>query len=92
MFKIVTCLAAAALVLVTAPAEAQSPGDACPPPKSGFVLWDVDTEPYEADNYFDEVLGNGDGWVCARPTYVVLDENDEPFQIYNFIDNMVVAR
>jgi hypothetical protein len=35
--------------------------------------------------------GNVDGWVCAQPKKIVLDENGNPFQIYNFIDNRVAG-
>jgi hypothetical protein len=54
------------------------------------VLWDVNTEPYAVDNAVDE-QGNADGWVCAQPKKIVLDENGNPFQIYNFIDNRVAG-
>ena len=91
MFRIVSCLGVATLVLVPAPADAKPPGAACPVPSSGFVLWDVETEPYGVDNLVDQA-GNGDGLVCAMPIYVELDENGEPFQVYNFIDNRVVSR
>jgi hypothetical protein len=92
MFKIVTGLAAAAgLLCLATPAQASNTaGNGCPPVKSGFVLWDVGNEPYHADNLVDEA-GNNDGWACARPTYVVTDENGDPFQIYNFIDNGVAG-
>lgn len=91
MSKMITGLAATAgLLLLATPAQAQSPGDACPPGNSGFILWDVSTEPYQVDNLVDE-HGNGDGWVCAQPWKVVTDENGNPFQLYNFIDNRVVV-
>ncbi len=83
---------ASALVCLAAPAQASPnpPGHGCPGGGSGYVLWDVATEPYGADNAVDE-KGNNDGWACASPRKVVLDENGEPFQFYNFIDNRVVT-
>lgn len=92
MSKIITGLATAAgLLCLTVPAQASvSAGAGCPPGHSGYVLWDVGTEPYRVDNAVDE-KGNGDGWACARPGKVVTDENGNPFQLYNFIDNRVVV-
>jgi len=94
MNRAITSLAAglataAGLGVFATPAQAAPTRDGCPGAKSGFVLWDIATEPYGADNFVDTIIGNGDGWVCARPIYVVTDENGEPFQIYNFIDNHV---
>ena len=87
MSKIITGLAVAAfLVSLPAPAQADSSGTSCPGGGSGFVLWDVSAEPYAVDNLVDEG-GNNDGWACAKPTYVVTDEEGDPFQIYNFLDN-----
>jgi hypothetical protein len=85
--KIVISLAAAA-ILVSLPAQSQaSPsGTSCPGGNSGFVIWDVSTEPYGVDNFVDE-RGNDDGWACAKPIYLVTDEDGNPFQIYNFLDN-----
>jgi hypothetical protein len=96
MNKAITGLAAglataAGLVLTATTADAASGGDSCPLEQSGFALWDIATEPYGVDNSVD-AKGNGDGWVCARPIYVVTDENGEPFQIYNFLDNKFAAR
>ena len=93
MSKMITGLATAAgLLFLATPAQAfQSAGNACPPGHSGYVLWDVSTEPYGVDNSVDE-QGNGDGWACARPTKVVTDEDGNPFQLYNFIDNRVVGQ
>ena len=90
MNKMITGLAAAALLCLATPAQAsESAGTGCPPGNSGFLLWDVSTEPYHVDNAVDE-QGNNDGWACARPGEVVTDENGDPFQLYNFIDNRVV--
>ena len=88
MTKIVTSVAAAAFVAICLPGSAQaSPlGTACPGGSSGFVLWEVSTEPYGADDAVDE-RGNNDGRVCAKPIYVVTDDDGNPFQIYNFLDN-----
>jgi len=82
-----TVAAAAGLCGLASPSHASpDSSDACPPGNRGFVLWDVSTEPYGVDNAVD-VKGNNDGWACARPIYIVTDENGDPFQIYNFIDN-----
>jgi hypothetical protein len=87
MPKIITSLAVAAcLASLPAPAQADSSGTSCPGGGSGFVLWDVSAEPYGVDNLVDDG-GNQDGWACARPIYVVTDEEGNPFQIYNFLDN-----
>ena len=83
-----TAVAAGLLSLAT-PAQASPTADrACPPGNSGYILWDVSTEPYGADNIVDE-QGNGDDFACARPGKVVTDEDGNPFQLYNFIDNRV---
>jgi len=80
--------AAASLTSLTSPTYASpGTGDGCPPGNGDFVLWDIRTEPYGVDNFVDAAFNN-DGWVCARPTHVVTDENGDPFQIYNFIDNI----
>ena len=88
MTKIVTSVAAAAfLVCLPGSALASPSWTACPGGgSSGFVLWDVSTEPYGVDNLVDE-RGNNDGWACAKPLYVVTDDDGSPFQIYNFLDN-----
>ncbi len=92
MSKTITGLAAAAgLIFLASPALASQPDrTGCPGGNSGFELWDVSTEPYRVDNLVDDI-GNQDGWACAKPTFVVLDENGDPFQIYNFLDNMFVV-
>ena len=87
MTKIVTSAAAAAfLICLPGSAQASSSGTACPGGSSGFLLWAVSTEPYGADNLVDE-RGNNDGWACAKPIYVVTDDDGNPFRIYNFLDN-----
>lgn len=63
-----------------------SPGGHCPGGKSGYVEWAVSKGPYQVDNRVDE-QGNNNGTVCAKPGKVVTDENEEPFQLYNFIDD-----
>jgi hypothetical protein len=78
-----TCLAT--------PVHASPSGDACPGGRSQFVLWDVSTEPYGVDNLVDE-RGNNDGLACAKPIYSVVDEEGNPFQIYNFLDNSFPSR
>jgi hypothetical protein len=81
--------AAAVLLSLATPAQANAAADTgCPTGNSGYMLWDVSTEPYGADNIVDE-QGNGDGFACARPGKVVTDEDGNPFQLYNFIDNRV---
>jgi hypothetical protein len=91
MNKLITGLAAAGIVCAVAPSPATaSAGSSCPPGHSGFFLWDVNTEPYAADNAVDE-QGNADGWVCALSGRIILDENGNPFQTYNFIDNRVAG-
>jgi hypothetical protein len=88
MSKFVIGVAASVLAIcLPGSAQASPPGTSCPGGLSGFVLWDVSTEPYGVDNLVDEV-GNNDGWACAKPIYVVTDEDGNPFQIYNFLDNM----
>jgi hypothetical protein len=85
-------LAGAALLVPLSPAAAaESPGGHCPPPGSGYQVWDVNTEPYGADNRVDE-QGNNNGFVCAKPGKVVTDEDGQPFQLYNFIDDRGAAR
>jgi hypothetical protein len=75
-------------VAASAPALAATTGGHCPPASSGFVLWDADTEPYIMDNRADTWgSGNGNGVVCAKPMQLILDENGEWFQLYNFIDD-----
>jgi hypothetical protein len=88
----ITVMSAAALVIgsvaLAVPAGAASTGGHCPPPNSGYIVWDVNAEPYQADNRADTFGGgNGNGIVCAKPMKVVIDENGNPFQIYNFIDD-----
>ncbi len=77
--------------ILVGPAQA-SPASSfiCPPDQSGFTLWDVSAQPYVHDNAVDE-KGNGDGFVCAKPGGVFILDDGTPFQLYNFIDNHVVA-
>jgi hypothetical protein len=86
LHTLAACLFAAALLVPASPATAASPGGHCPPAVSGYQIWDVNTEPYRADNGVDE-KGNNNGLVCAKAEKIVLDDNGEPFQIYNFIDD-----
>ena len=58
----------------------------CPPEESGFILWHVDTAPYEADNFLD-AAGNNNGWVCARQLPQTFVENGVEYPIQNFIDD-----
>ena len=67
-------------------ASAAAPDDGC---ARGFVVWDVETEPYQADNAVDQA-GNNDGDVCARAlgqgaaTSLGLPVD---FVVYQFADN-----
>ena len=80
----VLILAISSFVLPTASAYADP--RPCPGGASGFVLWNIDSAPYLADNRVDEA-GNDNGWVCARalPGTFVFDDHEYHFQ--NFIDD-----
>lgn len=73
------------------PAAATSPHTGCPPPSSGYVVWNVDQVPYQVDNLVDN-KGNGNGTVCAKPvdgqTFVL---DGQTYQVYNFIDDVVAS-
>jgi hypothetical protein len=75
--------------LGTGSAGADPVGGNCPNETSGFVVWDVDTQPYQVDNAVD-ANGNGDGIVCAKPvdslTFVF---EGQTFQVYNFIEDVI---
>ena len=86
---VATTAAVAALMLggsILQAMPAAAAGGKCPPVPSGFNLWDVNTQPYQADNASDV---NGDGWVCARPTKDTFVENGQTFTVYFFIDDNV---
>ena len=91
MNRLVTGLAALAMLVAVMPADASASGQSCPPGNSGYVLWDVANQPYQADNTVDG-RGNGDGWVCATPKKVVVGADGQPLQVYNFIDNRVSSQ
>ena len=91
MNRFVTGLITLTMLVAAIPAAASASGQSCPPGNSGYVLWDVDAQPYQADNVVDQ-QGNRDGWVCATPKKVTLDADGIPHQIYNFIDNRVADR
>ena len=77
-----------ALLSLTPPAgSAQADRSPCPAGASGFVHWDVDTEPYQADNRVD-AAGNDNGWVCARALPGTFFDGQE-YQLQNFIDDRV---
>lgn len=60
---LLSAVTAGLLLAGTMPAAlAGPPDDGC---ARGFVLWDVETEPYQADRAVDEA-GNANGYVCAR--------------------------
>jgi hypothetical protein len=77
------------LLVATGSSVATTAGGNCPDATSGFVVWDVNTEPYQVDNAVD-VNGNGDGIVCAKPvdslTFVV---GGNTYQVYNFIEDVI---
>jgi hypothetical protein len=77
-----TVLALAVPMAFASPAVAQ--GGACPVPASGFRLWDVSTEPYQADDASDV---NGDGSVCARATKDTFVQGGQTYTVYLFIDD-----
>jgi hypothetical protein len=79
-------LALSCLLLAATPAAAN--GGACPPAASGFSLWDVATQPYQADDASDV---NGDGLVCARATKDTFTESGQTYTIYLFLDDNVPA-
>jgi len=80
------CLTATALLVSASPATAASSGGHCPPAVSGYQIWDVNTQPYQADNRVDE-KGNNNGFVCAKPEKIGVDASGQPLQLYNFIDD-----
>ena len=87
MYKIlVGCGLALGSVALTVPAGAAPIGGHCPPAVSGYIRWDVNTEPYQADNLVD-AAGNNNGTVCAKPGRIVVDENGNDIQTYNFIED-----
>jgi hypothetical protein len=79
-------IAVAGLLGVPGAAWAGSAGGHCPPPQSGYLVWDVTTEPYQADNNVDE-QGNNNGVACARPTTKTVEIDGVVYRIYNFIDD-----
>jgi hypothetical protein len=83
---ICSCLVFGSLLPLATSASANQTGRTCPPTSSGYIVWDVTTEPYQADNAVDV---NGNGTVCAHPvdaqTFV---NNGQTYQIYNFIDDL----
>jgi hypothetical protein len=76
----------AALLGVHGPAWAGVAEGHCPPPVSGYIYWDVTTEPYQADNNVDE-QGNNNGVACALPTKKTFELDGVVYTIYNFIDD-----
>jgi hypothetical protein len=88
--KAVLCGAVILGALVAANTVVATPvGGNCPPSESGFIVWDVSTEPYQQDNRVD-VNGNGNGQVCAIPvdhqTFVF---GGQTYQIYNFHEDVI---
>ncbi len=85
----VTLMVTALSVLPTSAALSDPPSDGCP---RGWELWDVDAEPYQADNRTDQE-GNNDGWVCARArgNQTATTPDGQEVQIYSFADNDLAA-
>lgn len=77
-------IALALPVALAPPASAQ--GGSCPSPASGFRLWDVNNEPYQADNASDV---NSDGYVCARPTKASFEQGGQTYTVFLFVDDNV---
>jgi hypothetical protein len=70
-------------------ASATSPYTGCPP---SYQVWDVSTEPYQADNFVDQ-KGNNDGIVCAKQVdNKTFELNGVTYPLYNFIGNTVPTR
>ena len=70
-------------------ASAKSPFTGCPP---SYQVWDVSTQPYQADNLVDQ-KGNNDGTACAKQIDdKTFELNGAMFPLYNFIDNAVPTR
>ena len=76
----------AALTVVPTASAAPSGTSSCPAGQSGFITWDTDTEPYQADNRVDL---NGNGIACAKPTDKTFVEDGVTYVIYNFIDDVL---
>lgn len=90
MKRIAVTLMVAALTVVPAQAAlADPPSDGC---ARGWELWDVNAEPYRADNRTDEE-GNNDGLVCARArgNQTATTPDGQEVQIYTFADNDLPA-
>jgi hypothetical protein len=89
--RTVTALAVitALAVGVTAQASASTQRvGGCPASSSGYTLWDVSTQPYQADNAVD-AKGNGDGSVCAKPVdSKTFQDGGQTYPVYSFIDNI----
>jgi hypothetical protein len=76
-------------LLSASSAEASPPKVGCPPAASGFFAWNVNTQPYQADNAVDV---NGDTWVCAKAIDgQTFTEGGQAYQIYNFVDDVIPA-
>jgi hypothetical protein len=86
--KTLAALAVAAAPLALSPVAVASPTGSshCPPAASGYISWNTNTEPYQADNRVDL---NGNGMVCARPSDKTFTEDGIIYTIYNFIDDVL---
>jgi hypothetical protein len=87
--KTLVVLAAAAASFAVTPTAVASTSDGsshCPGGQSEFISWDINTEPYQADNRTDH---NGNGLVCAKPTDKTFVEGGVTYTIYIFIDDTI---
>ncbi|MEX0754889.1 MAG: hypothetical protein WD556_07185 [Actinomycetota bacterium] len=87
-WKLILTTSLVTVWLIPSSLPASATGGACPPIQSRFSLWDVETEPYQADNAAD---ANGNGSVCSRPTKQTFIEDGETYTVYLFIDDNVPA-
>jgi hypothetical protein len=85
MIRTGSILILTALSFALPAASAQADRSPCPGGASGFVHWNIDTEPYQADNFVD-AAGNDNGWVCARALPGTFF-NGQEYQLQNFIDD-----
>jgi hypothetical protein len=76
----------AALTAGSSASAAPSGTSSCPASPSGYISWNTDAEPYQADNRVDL---NGNGIACAKPTNKTFIEDGVTYPIYNFIDDVL---
>lgn len=88
--RAVLCLSVVVVALVAANTVAATPkGGNCPVGTSGFIVWDVSTQPYQVDDAID-ANGNNNGLVCAKAvdslTFVI---EGQTYPVYNFIEDVI---